>query len=186
MSFRKSISQTIVFGQLLGLMPISGGTFKWKSFKFLQCVVVSIGSLLFLVSMFANIVVDKKYSLANFVTLIVYLADCITIILFFKLGMHWSKLIQSWDDMERSLPTPQSSSYLCHQLNLRLLVILSSSISKLIWKQTSANYVIENIFSRIYFTNFSNNLSCDGVSRRRLHKNSLHEHVSIALQSVSL
>lgn len=137
MPFRNSISQTLVFGQLLGLMPISGVTsddvalkFKWKSFRCFVSIIFFIGSLLFLLSILLWMVTEKQYSLKNLIILLVYATNLITIILFFNLRNQWPSLIKLWERMEISFPSPEDGNYLTHQLNLRLLFVAVSSIGE--------------------------------------------------------
>lgn len=133
MSFRKSISQTLVFGQLLGLMPICGITsdlsdlkFKWKSFRCLHFVVVLLGaaSLLILTLLFLR--QHQELSLENIDTVIVYSTNIVTIVLFFRLRHQWQRLIECWDNFECRLNLDNSE--LQRQSNLRLILVVASSL----------------------------------------------------------
>lgn len=134
MSFTQSIYQTLVVGQLLGLMPITGVTaesinlkFKWKSFRFFHCVVVFIASFIFLVAISVKAVNQEKHSLETFVTISIYLSSSVSIVLFLKLAQKWPRVAFKWEEAERSLP---ASNSLKHQLNLRLWIVVASSIRK--------------------------------------------------------
>lgn len=138
MSFQKSISQTLVFGQLLGLMPISGITsgdsidlkFKWKSFRFFYCVVLTFIVFLLLLSFVVWIIRCDEFSLDNFNILVIYFTHIITILMFFKLGKKWPKLVTTWTELERSFPSSRIDNHLHHQLSLRLMIACTSAISK--------------------------------------------------------
>lgn len=136
MSFRKSISQTLVFGQLLGLMPICGITsdlsdlkFKWKSFRCLHFAVVSLGAVFFLILMLLFLYQRREFSLENIDTLIVYSTNLITIVLFFRLRRKWPKLIECWNNFESRLNLNDNENR--QQSNLRLMLIVTSSLGKL-------------------------------------------------------
>lgn len=130
MSLHESLSQTLVFGQLLGLMPISRDLkFHWKTFRFAHFVLVSCGALFFLISIFIYVFSGRNYSLDNFIVLTVYLFNFVTIILFAKLVQNWPKVIKTWEKLSPSCSQVKKNE-LSHQLNLRLLVIATSSLGK--------------------------------------------------------
>lgn len=136
MSFRKSISQTLVFGQLLGLMPICGITsdfsdlkFKWKSFRCLHFAVVSLGAASLLILMLLFLHQHREFSLENIDTVVVYSTNIITIVLFFRLRHKWPKLIEFWDNFECRLNLNDSEHR--QQSNLRLMLVVTSSLGKL-------------------------------------------------------
>lgn len=138
MSFHSAISQTLVFGQLLGLMPLSGVRshevqlkFTYKSLQFVQFCLVLAAAISFVVVVIAGIFDQGKYNLTFFVYLVVYSSNLFTVIFFFKLGRKWQKLMLTWTTTEKSLPQPEDKNFLGHQLNLRLFVIATSSLSKL-------------------------------------------------------
>lgn len=139
MSFHKSIVQTLIFGQFLGLMPISGITsdaidlrFKWKTFRFLYCIIITFLAFLLLLSFAIWFIIHNKFTLDNINILAIYFTHIITIFMFFKLGKRWPELINMWTELERSFPASSRGNYLYHQLNLRLIVTSLFSISKLI------------------------------------------------------
>lgn len=134
MSFRNAISHTIAFGQVLGLMPIHRNTnhsqnTKWKAVKCCYSFVIALGSFLLLLT-FSFKVISQKNSLGTYINFIVYLSNCITIVWFFNLGKRWHKLMTAWDDVEKSYLLPGDINYLSRQLNLRLMVCATMSISK--------------------------------------------------------
>lgn len=139
MSFQKSISKTLVFGQLLCLMPISGITsrdpidlkFKWKSFRFIYCVVLTFIVFLLLVSFVVWIFRYNEFSLDNINILVIYFTHIATILMFFKIGKKWPKLVTTWTELERSFPSSGVGNHLHNQLSLRLLIACTSAISKL-------------------------------------------------------
>lgn len=139
MSFQKSISRTLVFGQMLCLMPISGVTsgdaidlkFKWKSFRFIYCVVLTFIAFLLLLSFFVWMVIHDEFSLDNFNILVIYFTHIVTILMFFKLGKKWPKLVTTWTELERSFPSARVGNHLHHQLSLRLVIACTSAISNL-------------------------------------------------------
>lgn len=161
MSFRKAISQTLLFGQLLGLMPICGVSsdrdefkFKWKTFKFFYCV-VSIVAGIFILAFYSVFMLNhQKLSLGSFVSFSVYVSNFITLILFLRLTTNWPKLIQSWESVEANA-SPLDTNRLRQQLNLRLFVIVSSALSKSSFKSI-CEFLIEKFSSRVHFTNAGN------------------------------
>lgn len=88
------------------------------------------GAYFFLVSIVLWILWDQNYSLNNFIVFIVYLVNCITLILFTHLIKHWPRIIETWEHNVSS-NLQQESIQLGQQLNLRLLVIASSSLSRM-------------------------------------------------------
>jgi Trehalose receptor len=138
MSFHSAISQTLCFGQLLGLMPISGIKSNESQLKqnvmtvqFFHFLLVFIGVFLFVLAVLALIFHQQNHSLGATVILIVYLSNFLTLILFYQLGKKWKNLILTWLTTVKSLPQPEDTSYLRHQLNLRLFIVASSSLRKL-------------------------------------------------------
>jgi Trehalose receptor len=109
---------------------------------------VSLAALLFFAFYSVWILQNKKFDLSNFVNLVVYLSNCITLILFLKLTPKWTKLIECWENVEAITPDSDSNR-IRHQLNLRLFVIASSSLSKLVSKSI-CKFLIENAFSVEY------------------------------------
>lgn len=136
MSFHEAISHTLLFGQLLGLLPISGVSsnvialrFEWKSFKFAHCVLVCAVSLLLIAFHSIWMFSQQKIELQNVVVFGVYLSSCITLALFFKLTLKWGKLMESWQRVEEEF-LKLDTNKLRQQLNMRLFVVTSSSLSK--------------------------------------------------------
>lgn len=150
MPFQSAISQTLVFGQFLGLMPVIGAfsnknrhQILLNSLRILNFCVISASATFFLLVTFAMIIDKRNFSLESFIKLIVYLSNLFTIILFFKLGKRWKILISSWSSTVKNLPLPGDKNFLRHKLNLRLFVIASSSLSKTSLKHTSSQLLID-------------------------------------------
>jgi len=134
--FHSAISQTLIFGQVLGLMPISGVTKKftdlkvnWKSFKFIYSIAITIATFVFTGFHLYWMISNKKITLDNFMTLFVYFSNCITVIFFYKLATRWPKLIKCWKNVELESKAPGSCT-LHHQMNLRMWLVLTTSFSK--------------------------------------------------------
>jgi hypothetical protein len=102
--------------------------------------------------------------------------------MFFNIGKRWPKLMQSWNNVERTLPATNAGNYLSHQLNLRLLFVTSSSISKSTLKWAEENFLIENISSWLHDANVSNFLSGVAVWIRGPDENLLLQYISFTIQ----
>jgi hypothetical protein len=133
MSFHLAMSKTLWFGNVLGLMPIIGVNTKeirLKSIlKSLHCCLIFIGSTFFFLTTFTRSIEQRNFSLDRIMSLAVYSTNILTIVLFLKLGGKWLKLIKTWSLSEEDL-SPDWSNSLTHQLNLRLFVVMSSSIGE--------------------------------------------------------
>ena len=136
MSFHNCISQTLLFGQFLGLMPVSGIChkdssqlkFSWKSFRILYSIIISSGSLIFLVFTIMWTFISKNMSLSYFIVLIVYAGSFINVILFYKLGKQWPKLIQLWETMEMKISFDNKS--LQRNMNMVLIVLVTAAVGE--------------------------------------------------------
>lgn len=135
MSFHRAISSTLVFGQLLGLMPLSGICyrnetklkFKWKSFRFFYFILITIGSIISLISISWWILKHKELTLRSFIVFMVYLCNVTTLILFLKLQTKWPSLVKYWIAVDKSLPALERFNYVPNQM---LFVGVASSVSE--------------------------------------------------------
>jgi len=136
MSFHNCISQTLLFGQILGLMPVSGIChkdssqlkFSWKSLRFVYSIIISSGSLIFLVFTIIWTFISKNMSLGYFIVLIVYVGSFINAILFYKVGKQWPKLIHLWDSMEIKISYDNKS--LKQNMNIILVILVTASVGE--------------------------------------------------------
>lgn len=185
MSFHTAISQTLSFGQLLGLMPISGiksdeSRLKRNvlSVQFFHFLLVLFGVFLFVIAVFALIFHQQNYSLGTFIILVVYSSNFLTLILFYRLGKNWKNLMMSWSATTKSLPQPKDTNFLRQQLNLRLYIVASTALSKLSLKLLTFwdNW---KLFSRVHFTNFEDIISSDAMWTDTTGESFLHANVSI-------
>ena len=138
MSFQKSISQTLILGQILGLMPLHGITkssqdlqFKWKSFRCFFFIVIFFQAAFVIFVTIFWIIRNKKFSSGNLIVMVIFMANFITVILFFRLRTMWPKLIRSCETFEEAFKIVDNENF--RKSNLRMIVIASSAISEFVW-----------------------------------------------------
>jgi gustatory receptor len=123
MTLHRSIAWTLLVGQILGLMPISGIfnhdesnlKFQWKSLRFCYTIIIFIGSILYVVYISSWMIKDK-ISLNSIITAILYISNLLNAIIFFRLGIKWSELIKLWRCLQLSFP---SSSFVIQKNSLK-------------------------------------------------------------------
>ena len=137
MSFQKSISQTLILGQILGLMPLHGITkssqdlqFKWKSFRCFFFIVIFFQAAFVIFVTIFWIIRNKKFSSGNLIVMVIFMANFITVILFFRLRTMWPKLIRSCETFEEAFKIVDNENF--RKSNLRMIVIASSAISEFV------------------------------------------------------
>lgn len=141
MSLQSCISQTILCGRILGLMPVRGICRRNNSklqiaSKFLRLITntfILFGTFSFLVFITRLIFISTNASLSYYIVLIVYLGSFINVILFHQFGKQWPKLVHLWDSLEIKFGENSTNErQLQRNMNAILIVIITMALGKCI------------------------------------------------------
>jgi len=150
MSFHNAISLTLVFGQILGLMPLKNVSssnpyrlkMEWKSLRFLHFCVVTVGTFVYLFAISYWMAFNHYFSIDGILVFIIYLANFVTVILFFKIGRKWPMFVQAWSRVEQELPVIESFEFneacLKHQMGLNLMFFIVVGVGELSLQSSSS------------------------------------------------
>lgn len=142
MTLHRSIAWTLLVGQILGLMPVCGIfannmsslKFAWKSLRFFYTIIILIGSILNVIFIFMWIITDE-ISLNTIMIFLVYVSNLLNVVIFFRIGLKWSKLVKLWSCLKLNFPSSLfviPKNYLKRKMNLILMIIIGISLGK--WK----------------------------------------------------
>lgn len=137
MTLHNCLTDTLLCGQILGLMPVSELRsqdssklrFSWKSFAFLYSILHMIGPFLFLAFTTRLLFIGTSMSLSFAIGYVVYLGSFINVILYYQLAKQWPKLIRQWDAMDIKFRINNDEMRILRRnVNAVLIVVITTAL----------------------------------------------------------
>lgn len=137
-----SIAFTLLIGQIMGLMPLRGIFHRdeshlkitWKSWQFLNATAVLIGSIIY-VQFIIVWIITAGVSLNGLISFVIYIGCLLNVILFFKIGLKWQKLLKLWRCVDlfdsTTVFNKNTSNFLKRKMNIIATVIIGISVGKI-------------------------------------------------------
>jgi gustatory receptor len=131
-SFHNAIKPVLVIAQLFGVLPVTNVMdvhpvslqFVWKSVRFFWSLITTIScGLMMLLTCYWTF--SKRVEFGKMVPLMFYLTNFMSFFCFLLLAREWPALMRLWNDMEKKLPQPRTTS---EKQNLRIKIRSTAAI----------------------------------------------------------